>query len=569
MAEKITDDQVADLQKILASDASVDTKVNQVTAVKTAIKHYNVPDSCVSQLFDALRLASRNQHAVLVNAGLTSMNHLLTRLTRQEPRYIAREKRATLDLLVEKMGDVKEKFRSLAVQSLVTMYKNEDARPDVELRVRKVMDESKNAKAKESSLQWLLQAHQECGLKFSSYVPLLMKLLEGGDPGVRDRAKATVIELFRDAPGKAKADLKTQLKTFHVRPAIEQAILKELIPRATTPGLDAEAAANIPLPDDHQPLTASTSTTTTRPNLAASTSSFASERPITPAADTRTDTVEPSYINTKHELESMFQDMHGYFDDRESEHNWKLREQSIKKLRKLLAGNAATDFYEPFLVGLQGLRDGIIKAITSLRTSLSQEGCNLVQDIAVTYGPGMDPMVELLMQTFVKLAASTKKISQQNANVCIDTMISRVTYTNRIMVHVAGACTDKNAQPRLYATGWLKTLLNKEAQHKSHIEHGGGLELLENAIKKGLSDSNPGVREKMRSTYWKFHEIWPARADVYVFAFQSSDLSCANKSQNHGQLGLYSAKASPKRPSQPECSKAHRSARTSRNGILS
>lgn len=505
MAERITEEQVADLQKILASDASVDAKVAQVTAIKTGIKHHNVPDTCVAELFDALRLASRNQHAILVNAGLTSINHLLTRLTRQEPRYITREKKATLDLLVEKMGDQKEKFRSLAVQSLVTLYKNEDARPDVELRVRKVMEESKNAKAKESSLQWLLQAHQECGLKFSSYVTLFMKLLEDGDPGVRDRAKATVIELFQNAPGKAKADLKEKLKACHVRPAIEQAILKELNPRAVTPGLDTEVAD---APVEPAPVP--------RPTLAASVSSFASERPITPLPDTRIDSVEPSYINTTRELDNMFQDMRGYFDDRESEHNWKLREQSIKRLRKLLAGNAATDFYDQFLAGLRGLLDGIIKAVNSLRTSLSQEGCNLVQDIAVTYGPGMDPMVELLMQTLIKLAASTKKIASQNANVCIDTIIARVTYTTRIMVHVTGACTDKNAQPRLYASGWLKTLLNKEAHHKSHIEHGGGLELLENGIKKGLLDPNPGVREKMRSTYWKYHELWPARADACV-----------------------------------------------------
>ncbi len=32
-----------------------------------------------------------------------------------------------------------------------------------------------------------------------------------------------------------------------------------------------------------------------------------------------------------------------------------------------------------------------------------------MQEIAQTYGPGMDPMVELLMQTFIKLAAATKK----------------------------------------------------------------------------------------------------------------------------------------------------------------
>lgn len=500
MAEKITDEQVACLQKILASDASVEDKVAQVTAVKAGIKHHNVPDTCVASLFTSLRLASENQHAILVNAGLTSLNHLLTRLSRQDPKCIARERKTTLDLLVKKMGDQKEKFRLLAVQSMITMYKIDEVAPDVEARVREAMGGTKNFKAQESSLQWLLQAHQECGLKFSSYVGLLMHLLEISDPTVRDRAKATVIELFQNAPANAKADLKVQLKACHVRPAIEQAILKELIPRATTPAPDVDAPAEpVPAP---------------RPNLAASLPSLSIERPITPMPDTRTDTVEPSYLNTTRELENMFQDMHGYFENNESEHNWKLREQSIKKLRKLLAGNAVSDFHDPFLAGLRGLLDGIIKGIKSLRTSLSQESCNLVQDIAVSYGPAMDPMVELLMQTFIKLAASTKKISSQNANICIDTIIGRVTYTNRLMVHVAGPYADKNPQPKLFATGWLKTILEKEAHHKSHIEHGGGLDLIESSIKKGLNDANPGVREKMRGTFWKFHSMWPAKADA-------------------------------------------------------
>lgn len=39
--------------------------------------------------------------------------------------------------------------------------------------------------------------HQEVGLQFRSYVPILMELLEDADGMVRDAAKATVIELFR------------------------------------------------------------------------------------------------------------------------------------------------------------------------------------------------------------------------------------------------------------------------------------------------------------------------------------------------------------------------------------
>ena len=503
MAERITDEQVEALQNILRSDASVDAKVAQVTAVKTGIKHHNVPDTCVAQLFEALRTASSNQHGVLANAGLTSLNHLLTRLSRQEPKYIIRETKTTLPLLVDRMGDQKEKFRSLAVQSIATMYKVVPA--DVERHVRNFAMAGKNSKAKEASMQWLLQMHQEQGLQFRTYVPRLMELLEDADPSVRDTAKTTVIELFRDAPGSAKADLKKQLENFRVRPAIKQAIVKELVPRSTTPAPDESGPADLPRP-------------ASRPNLAASVSSMStfSERPITPMPDTRAETVEPSYLNTTRELDDMFTQMHGYFDGRESEHNWMLREQSINKLRRLMAGNAVSDYHDPFLAGLRSLLDGIIKAITSLRTSLSKEGCALVQDIAINYGSGMDPMVELLMQTFVKVSAATKKIASQQANVCIDTIIGRVTYTNRIMQHVAGACTDKNVQPRLYATEWLKTLLKKEAHHKSHVEHNGGLDLIEKSIKKGLNDANPGVREKMRSTFWTFHGIWPTRAEAYV-----------------------------------------------------
>lgn len=503
MAEKITDEQVEALQGILRSDASVDAKVAQVAAVKTGIKHHNVPDTCVAELFVALRTASLNNHGALAIAGLTSLNHLLTRLSRQEPKYIIKQSKDILPLLIDKMGDPKEKSRSLAVQSMATMYKVVPA--DVESHVRNFAMAGKSSKAKEGSMQWLLQMNREQGMGFRAYVPRLMELLEDSDASVRDTAKTTVIELFRDAPATAKADLKKQLETFKVRPAIKQAIAKELVPRSTTPAPDESGPADLPRPAP-------------RPNLAASVSSVSTfnERPTTPMPDPRTETVEPSYLNTTRELDDMFNQMRTYFEYNESEHNWKLREQSINKLRRLMAGNAVSDFHDPFLAGLRSFLGCITKAITSLRTSLSKEGCALVQDIAVNYGAGMDPMVEQLMQTFIKLSGATKKIASQQADVCIDTIIGRVTYSKVIMQHVAGACEDKNVNPRTYATEWLKTLLKKEAHHKSHVEHTGGLDLIEKSIKRGLNDANPNVRVKMRATFWTFYGIWPARAEAYV-----------------------------------------------------
>ncbi|EGZ73158.1 ARM repeat-containing protein [Neurospora tetrasperma FGSC 2509] len=467
MAERITDEQVADLLAILRTDASVDAKANRITTVKTSIKQHNVPATCFAPLFEALHIASTAQHPVLVNAGFTTLNHLLARLARQDPKFLAKEAPHTLPVVVDKLGDQKDKFRQIAVQALTTLYKV--APVDVERSVRNIAMVGKNPRAKEMSMHWLLQTHQEQGLQFRGYVPTLMELLEDADGSVRDVAKTTVIELFKNAPNAAKSDLKRQLKNFKVRSAIEQVIVKEL---------------NNP----------------------------SSSRPLTPGLDSRPEPVEPQFVNTQRELDDIFRDMHMFFDGRETEQNWLKREESMTKLRRLIAGNAVSDFHDSFLAALRALLDGIIKAVTSLRTSLSKEGCALVQDIATAYGPGMDPMVEILMQTFVKLCAATKKIASAQANATINTILGKVSYTNRLMQHIWMACQDKNVQPRLYATEWLTTMLTKMAHHKNHVEHTGGLDLIEKCIKKGLADANPGVREKMRATYWTFSGIWPARA---------------------------------------------------------
>jgi CLIP-associating protein 1/2 len=309
---------------------------------------------------------------------------------------------------------------------------------------------------------------------------------------------SSLTPVTRSAPNAAKSELKKQLKNFKVRPAIEQAIVNELAPTSGRPETPAEPAA-----------------APVRPALGASVTSLSAERPMTPMlAENKPEAVDPAYVNTQRELDDIFRDMQFHFEGRETEQNWLKREESVTKLRKLLAGNAPSDYPDHFITGLRGLLDGIIKAVTSLRTSLSKEGCSLIQEVAITFGPAMDPMVELLMQTFIKLCAATKKIASQLANITVDTIIGRASYNMRIMQHIWGACQDKNVQPRTYASGWLKTLLKKEAHHKSHIEHTGGLDVIEKCIKKGLNDANPGVREQMRATYWTYAAIWPAKAEA-------------------------------------------------------
>ncbi|PHH64433.1 hypothetical protein CDD81_4654 [Ophiocordyceps australis] len=486
-SSKISEQQVAELTAALRGEAGLDSKVKLVTAVKSGIKQHHVPEASVAQLAEALRMASTSAHGSLANAGFTALGHLLTRLSRQEPRMLAKETARCLPVVVDKLGDQKDKFRGLAATALCTLHGV--AAGEVERVVKTSALAGKNARAKETAMHWLVQMHEEQGMQFRGYVPLLMELLEDADGVVREAAKGTVIQLFKNAPSAAKSDLKRQLKSHKVRGAIEQAIVKSL----DTAGESVSEQRRVALA-----------------------SSLASSRPGTPMADSQTEAVEGLYIDTQRELDDMVRDMAWAFEGRETEQNWMKREQGMRTLRRVLAGNAPSELHEALVGSLRGMLDGIIKAATSLRTSLSKEACSLVQDMALALGPGLDGMVELLMQTFVKMSGGTKKISSQQAKVTVDTILGRVTYTPRLMQHVWTACQDKNVQPRTYATGWIKTILAKQAHHRSQLEHTGGVDLMEKCIKKGLGDANPAVREKMRATYWAFWAVWPGRADVLM-----------------------------------------------------
>lgn len=173
MAEKITEEQVGDLQAILRTDASIDAKVQHVNNIKSGIKQNNVPDNCVYPLFEATRSAMSSPHAALANAGFSTMNHLLTRLSRQEPKHLVKEAGRTLPLVIEKMGDQKEKYRLLAAQCLTSFWKVSPM--DVERVVKNTGLVSKNPRMKESCMNWVLQVRDITILCWDLKVPMRRK----------------------------------------------------------------------------------------------------------------------------------------------------------------------------------------------------------------------------------------------------------------------------------------------------------------------------------------------------------------------------------------------------------
>ena len=346
----------------------------------------------------------------------------------------------------------------------------------------------------------------EHGLQFKSFVPCLVANLEDHDGGVRDVAKQAVIELFCNAPEHAKNDLRKQLKGNNVRKSIVDQILTQI---GVAPPPSAE------------------------PDLKTSTQSLASFDHLNPAtglADSAVGepvapplqedvAVEPLYVQSQRELDEHFRDLVPHFEGRESEHNWMHRDRGVLKLRRLTKGNSPAEYHHAFMANIKNLLDGILKVANSLRTTTSTNGCQLVQELCRTLTSALDPMVEILLQNFVKMTANTKHIAADNGNTTADAIFSHVTYNKRLMEHIWFACQDKNANTRIYAPGWLKTILKRQQNNKGYFESSGGLDLADKCIKKGLADANPRVREGMRATYWAFARSWPEKAEAYVTTY--------------------------------------------------
>ena len=360
--------------------------------------------------------------------------------------------------------------------------------------------------------------NKTAGVPFRSFVPLLVANLEDADPAVRETAKTAVVELFRfvhqssgreqqllihpsTAPEYAIVNLKKQLIAANVRKTIATYINAQLDNAAAT---ETEMAPPPPPPPVSRPIIPSRAETL-QPDVG-----FADE--IAPPAEVVS--MDPLHIYTSRELEEVFRTLAPAFEGKESEANWLARDKGTTKLRRILKGNAPSEFHAVFMAGIKSMLDGILKVANSLRTTMSTNGCLLIQELAKTVGSGIDPWVEILLQNFIKMCGATKNIAAQNGNVTVDTIFSNGSYSARLLHHVSYASQDKNVQPRVFSATWVTTLIRK---HKSQIEHSGGLDTLDKIIKKSVADANPKVREAYRSTYWTFALVWPQKAAVYVF----------------------------------------------------
>ncbi|THV03303.1 hypothetical protein K435DRAFT_651641 [Dendrothele bispora CBS 962.96] len=455
---------------------------------------------------------------------------------------------------------------------------------------------SKAWKVREQSILVLVHIRRQYHLfPIKPYLSQLVDCLEDTDAHVRDCARASVVEIFSGpaVTDAARADLKKEMTKKGVRKTIVEGVLAKLIggggaggsgsgtdvgsnPQSREGSENGDSVAGgkkeyVPpsLALQSRKLSSASTTATTgavagngmprtvsqssvpRPlSRAASAGATPATTPATPVAESFSD-VSPVYIASIRDLEQEFAAFQKAYEGKETEHNWAAREQAITRVRGMIKGDVHQRYTDAFMACLKdGFMQWSLKALASLRTTVSTNTCSLYRELAVALGPALDPFSEMLLINLLKMAGFTKKITAQASQ---DSVTSLITYTSgspRIFIPLLWqTLQDRNVQARTYGIAHLKAYLEMHSERSKHsIEASGGLETLEKALKKGLNDQNPTVKSASRTCFWVYNNVWQDRGQVILNSLDSMARKQLEKAcPNPGQASSVATNPTPQK----------------------
>ncbi|WFC99405.1 suppressor of tub2 mutation [Malassezia yamatoensis] len=202
------------------------------------------------------------------------------------------------------------------------------------------------------------------------------------------------------------------------------------------------------------------------------------------------------------------------FQGKESELNWQSRERVILALRGALKNKIPNDLRAAFLASVRRLQDAVVKAVSSLRTTLSMHAIQLVRQLTLEYGPQLETTLDAWYLTLIRMAGSTKRMVANTSQLAVSTILAVVFLRSVHWHQLQNGIKEKSQATRLHMCKHIGTIL--QTQSKEHIEAHHGVESVMHCLEKALSDPTTEVRTAARETFALFHQSWPIHAAQLV-----------------------------------------------------
>ncbi|ODV91878.1 hypothetical protein CANCADRAFT_30179 [Tortispora caseinolytica NRRL Y-17796] len=495
------------LLRIIQTSTPIDSKVKAIDTFKGNVKKevVNLPD--VPTYFEALFAALQLDVVQLNSLTFSALCHLIRRVSIQDSSYLSEYTDAVVPILLDRLGSSKESIVKAAHKALHDYWLSCPGPVENIVRLKGL---SGSLQTQYRCLKWLSEIITlRPGFAFRPYTSIVAAQLNQPQP-VSDAAASLLISFFKNASHPAKLDLQKKMLKAGVNPAISFPILQEIGvgTRSVSGSTSHTSAAN------------ATRTASNPPKqISYSLSEFLSDIPNTSIDN---DSIAPIYISSEEQLDAIFTDHIAIFSNKESEANWNARERFIIQLRGILKANSPPDDPVIFGVFFRNLLDAITKAIHSLRTTLSNNAVQLVKEAAVTLSVYLDPVADALLHNLLKITSTTKKISVQQAQGAIAVLLTRCSYSQKIINTLAAAVNEKIHTTRLTICSCISLIILSKGQDTSSLSNANGLGTISTMLGKLLADPNSSVRESARSSFWIFRSFFTPQADQL---YESLDLN--------------------------------------------
>ncbi|KAJ1646177.1 suppressor of tub2 mutation [Coemansia asiatica] len=214
-------------------------------------------------------------------------------------------------------------------------------------------------------------------------------------------------------------------------------------------------------------------------------------------------------VPSKQSLASEFARTIGSFSGRETEDNWIHRDRAISLYRGIVWGNAAIEFHEDLVANLKENVFEILKAVGSLRTSMSVNSMGLCEDIATRLGPYAAVLFDPITDALLKQCAQTKKIGAQKAAKSLDVVFKHFPLRAKSVEALKMRMSEKSAVLRLAMVTTCTGILRSHGQHLDSTDRRSTeiLTSIGEVIKVGIVDAQPLARESSRELFWELHMV--------------------------------------------------------------
>ncbi|KAH9443121.1 hypothetical protein Pst134EB_027473 [Puccinia striiformis f. sp. tritici] len=517
--------------EIVIAGTDNEKKVLRLNALREELESLESPPD-LQPLLGSLKSSLESSNGHLSYAALACLTPLARTLA--APAHQSTLKQLVLSLyspasnsVASFLGDAKQRTRETARSALFAAAsaaceahtdttsqsspRTEDVLQEIERIVKEQGFASKIARARVQTLCYLseIRSRYPALIPFKTYLPSLVSMLEDSDVTVRTAASDCVTTVYSDPslPPSARGDLKNELAKQGTRRSTVDTILAKVFSTTSNPPVNSTSTMGSGADDTPPTLT---DNGTPDQKVGSSNNPLASSQSGLPGSEPPPSSgiIHPVFVSGPRELESIFAKMLSAWEGKETEHNWQAREANVNTLRGMIKTNVHMQYTADVIAGLKSVSEGLLKSLASLRTTMAVAACNAFLELS-TLGPALDPLVDTILPALLRMAAQTKKLVFQASQAAVSALI-KSTYHPRVLQYLTVCVNEKTVQARIAGISRIKEFLDFHGQRaKSQIESGGGLGLIEKALRRSLADASPLVRETAREVFWNCSTIWP------------------------------------------------------------